>query len=91
MMEQTPPDDSDLAIDLQAIYTLLLSEAIGVNVTQSAGGANVLKENVLSYRGIRVVVLCITAMECYSLKGLCKIHIYTHTQMNICCVRPGIT
>ena len=40
MMELTPPEDSDLAIDLQAIYTPFLSEAIGVGVTQSARGVS---------------------------------------------------
>ncbi len=40
MMELTPPEDSDLAIDLQAIYTPFLSEAIGMGVTQSARGVS---------------------------------------------------
>lgn len=40
MMELTPPEDSDLAIDLRAIYTSFLSEAIVVGVTQSARGAS---------------------------------------------------
>lgn len=42
MMELTPPEVSDLAIDLWAIYTLFLSEAIGASVTQSARGVSVL-------------------------------------------------
>ncbi len=42
MMELTLPEDSDLAIDLQAIYTPFLSEDIGVGVTQSARGASLL-------------------------------------------------
>lgn len=41
MMELTSPEDSDLAIDLQAIYTPFLSEAIGAGVTQSARGVSV--------------------------------------------------
>lgn len=38
MMELTPPEDSDLAIDLWAIYTPFLSEAISTSATQSARG-----------------------------------------------------
>lgn len=34
MMELTPPEVSDLAIDLWAIYTPFLSEPIGAIVTQ---------------------------------------------------------
>lgn len=42
LMELTPPEDNDLAIDLGAIYTPPLSEAIGTSVTQSARGVSVL-------------------------------------------------
>lgn len=42
LTELTPPEDNDLAIDLRAIYTPPLSEAIGASVTQSARGVSVL-------------------------------------------------
>lgn len=42
LMALTPPEDNDLAIDLRAIYTPLLSEGIGASVTQSARGESVL-------------------------------------------------
>lgn len=44
MMELTPPENSDLAIDLQAIYTPLLSEAIDGNARQPARGMSELKD-----------------------------------------------
>ncbi len=66
MMELTTPEDSDLAIDLRAIYTPFLSEAIRAGVTQSARGARVLYECVLSYDGTGVAELWVTAVECYN-------------------------
>lgn len=68
MMELTPPEVSDLAIDLWAIYTLFLSEAIGASVTQSARGVSVLYKCVL--RGIRVAKLWVAAAQDCSLREL---------------------
>ena len=44
MMELTPPENSDLEIDLQTTYTPLLSEAIDGNATQPARGMSELED-----------------------------------------------
>lgn len=84
MMELTPPEDSDLAIDFRAIYTPFLSEAIGVVVTQSVRGVSLLCVTqlcVLSYGGARVV-------ELLQPEGG---QTFAHKEMTVCYVRSGIT
>lgn len=85
MMELTPPEDSDLAIDFRAIYTPFLSEAIGVGVTQSVRGVSLLCVTqlcVLFYGAARVVEL---------LQPEGGIQTFAHKEMTVCYVKSGIT